>query len=241
MPTSVRDALLPLDGLFRLSQNDRMDFYNLVDAGIGPAQGIEECAGTYKAHMERLYFRSYPGAQPRDEPCCSTTPAIVPTHPSSMIEKENVNPRLSTSHAVMNSQPYYGLTAVPPSPLRRISHFAPLSPRREQLPTSSASATTHPVKPFLLPSVSTQEKVANSISTPPPTDSRPHDVPLIWMSPVNYSPSAPSQLRTQQWQAQMSQVLARSSPFAMPTFYTPSGDHIVYQAKSTLSSSGQVI
>ncbi|KAJ7269315.1 hypothetical protein B0H12DRAFT_32562 [Mycena haematopus] len=236
----VCDSLLPLDGLSSLSENDRMEFYNLVNAGIGPAQGIEECAGTYKAHMERLYFnRSYPGAEPQsryhDDPFCSTTPEIVYSpHPPSTIEKENVDPQLSTSHAVINSQSYYRQCAFPPSPLRRhVSHYTPLSPQSEQPP---APSTSHP-KPFaLLPSVSNQEKITSST---PPTDPKPHgpSTPLIWMSPVKYSASASSQLRTQQWQAQMSQVLARSDPFAKPTFYTQSGDRITYRPKSTMAQS----
>ncbi|KAF7337598.1 hypothetical protein MSAN_02233100 [Mycena sanguinolenta] len=230
----ICDSLLPLDGPSHLSGNDRMEFYNLVNAGIGPARGIEECAGTYKAHMERLYYnRSYSGPQPRsrchDDPYYSTTPEIIhTTHPPSIIEKENVNPQLSTSHAAINSQPYYRQFAIPPSPLhRRVSNYAPLSPRREHPAVPSVSANTSHPKPFVLhPSVSNQEKIT-SLATPP-ADPRPQEspTPLIWMSPIKYSASASSQ-RTQSWQAQMSQVISRSDPFAVPTFYTPSG-HIIH-------------
>ncbi|KAJ6520243.1 hypothetical protein C8R45DRAFT_954425 [Mycena sanguinolenta] len=232
------DTLLPLDGPFHLSGNDRMEFYNLVNAGIGPAQGIEECAGTYKAHMERLYFnRSYSGPQPRshchDGPRYSTTPEIIhASHPPSIIEKENVNPQLSTAHAAINSQPYHRQLGLPPSPLRRRgSNYASLSPRRDHPPpVPSVSANTSHPKPFIvLPSVSNQEKIS-SLATPP-AEPRPQEppTPLIWMSPVKYSASVSSQQRTQQWQAQ---VISRSDPFAVPTFYTPSG-HIIHHSKST--------
>jgi hypothetical protein len=227
MPVSVRDSLLPLDDLSRLSENDRIEFYNLINTGIGPAQGIEECAGTYKAHMESLYFdRFYPGAQPRshynhDDLCYSTTKAVIHTHPPTIVEKENINPRLSASLPALDSQPsnnYYRQTAVSSSPLRRNSHYAPLSPRREQ-PSTSA---THPVKPFLLPRASNADKItANLPSREPMPHERP--TPLIWTSPIT---SASSYLQTQQWQGQ---VLARTNPFAIPTFYSTSGDRIMYQ------------
>ncbi|KAJ7361308.1 hypothetical protein DFH08DRAFT_370452 [Mycena albidolilacea] len=199
-----------------------MAFYNLVNAGIGPAQGIEESAGTYKAHMERLYCnQSYPAPPPSrqyyDDPCYSTTPEV--TRPPTTIEKENINPLLSASHVVDNSQPsnnrYYRQTALPSSPLRRrIPHYTPVSPRREYLPAPSLPAsTTHAVRPF---GVSNN---TSNIAILPATDLMPHErpAPLIWMSPVKYSASASSsQIRTQQWQAQ---VLARSNPPVISTFY----------------------
>ncbi|KAF7347476.1 hypothetical protein MVEN_01503800 [Mycena venus] len=232
---SVRDSLLPLDGLSRLSEYDRMEYYNLVNAGIGPAQGIEECAGTYKAHMERLYFnRSYPGAQPRpyyhhDNPCYSTTPAVVPTRPPTMIEKENINHQLSTSRTV-NSQPsnnrYYRQSALPSSALRPSN--SRVNPSQRETPTTPflPASTAHLVKPFVLPSAGNPEK----ITTPPVTNPMPHEraTPLIWMSPITYSASASSQPRTQAQMSQVPQVLARSHPFAIPTFYTPSGEIVSY-------------
>ena len=55
-----RDSLLPVvDDHHLLLQDERVEFYNLVSSSIGPACGIQESAGTYKAYMKersRLYF-----------------------------------------------------------------------------------------------------------------------------------------------------------------------------------------
>ncbi|KAJ7665360.1 hypothetical protein DFH06DRAFT_1470633 [Mycena polygramma] len=230
-PFSLRDSLLPLDDLSRLSENDRIEFYDLVDAGIGPAQGIEECVGTYKSHMERLYSnRSYTGAQSpsryhHDGSSYPHPKTVVNTRPPTIVEKENINPRWS---APRDPQPpnnnYYRQTAVPSSPLRlRNSHHVPLSPRREQPFTSYLLAKPiRPAKSFISPSVTNPDK---RISTRNPI---PHELPtpLVWTSPIT---SAPSQPRPQKWEA------ARTNPFAIPTYYSSSGDRIVYQAKSILT------
>ncbi|KAJ6523598.1 hypothetical protein B0H19DRAFT_650550 [Mycena capillaripes] len=232
-PVSVRDSLLPLDDLSRLSENDRIEFYNLVNAGIGPAQDIiEECAGTYKAHMERLYFnRFYPGAQPRsrsqpDAPCYLAARAVIFTRPATIAEKENINP--SASRTFIDPQPsnnhYYRQTVVPVSPLRRRnSHYLPLSPRREQPPIP---ANAPAVKSFVPPIVNNADKITSAIAIRSSRDTILHDhpTPLIWTSPVTSASS--------QWQAQMTQALTRSNPFAIPTFYSPCGDRIIYQPKS---------
>ncbi|KAJ7024354.1 hypothetical protein C8F04DRAFT_1131691 [Mycena alexandri] len=225
------DALLLLDNLSRLSEKDRIEFYNLIDAGIGPARGIEECAGTYKAHMDRLYSNRFYldpqplPLQPHRDPCSSATTHTAP-HLPTVIEKEN-RPPMSASRPVVDSQSsnkqYYRHAAAASSPLRRRnSHYPARSPRRTQpallpLPTS----TTHFAKPLLLPSISTP----NTRSVAPlPRDPRPHPTALIWTSPIRYSPLAPHQPPTLQWPAH--------NPFPISAFYTPTGDRIIYHSRS---------
>ncbi|KAJ7904890.1 hypothetical protein B0H13DRAFT_2334545 [Mycena leptocephala] len=139
-PVSVRDSLFPLEDLSGLSGNDRIEFYNLINAGIGPAQGIiEECAGTYKAHMERLYFnRSFPGAQLRsyshhNNHCYPTVKMVVNAHRPAIVEKENMTTQLPASRTLIDARPsnnyYYRQTAVPATPQGRCNpHYLPLHP-----------------------------------------------------------------------------------------------------------------
>ncbi|KAJ7116805.1 hypothetical protein C8R43DRAFT_1137839 [Mycena crocata] len=223
---SAPDPILPLD-FGHLSQNERMEFYNLVNTCIGPAQGIQESAGTYKAHMERLYFnRSYPAAQPRslyddayDSPAAQAQAALTARAQGAStarvqaasvvrrIEKENVDPAF---HTTASSNPYNPQTTVSSSPMPRRNSYHVSSPRREPL-----------VKSTLVPNVA-----ANHTATPPVplSDPLPHarPIPLVWTSPIKCAISS-SQLRTQQWQVQMATV-----PFALPQFYTPSGDRVLY-------------
>ncbi|KAJ7755049.1 hypothetical protein DFH07DRAFT_822724 [Mycena maculata] len=198
-PASARDSLLPLDELYRLSQTERMEFYNLVNAGLGPAQGIEEYVGTYKAHMERLYSnRSYSGARihPHHHYKYSNSlspvrPQVTPvarSYPSKINEKENRDPQ-SSSHAAMHSRPsnnhYHSSRAGPPSPLqRRNSHYISASPRREPPPTPLLTASTN----YLTNSSPFADKIAGTshTATLPPSNPMPHERPLIWTPPIKH-------------------------------------------------------
>ncbi|KAJ7492219.1 hypothetical protein FB451DRAFT_1217448 [Mycena latifolia] len=227
-PFSVRDSLLPLDGLSRLSQSERMEFYNLVNDGIGPARGIEESAGTYKAHMERLY-RWHPGASGYnygDPPASRTQVASSSpqSRPPTIIEKENINPQISAPRPVIDSRPsnnrYYTQTANPFSPYRNPHHVS-VSYRRE-----SSSSPLQPANHLVSP-VFSRVSAHTHTATLPSKDPQPHDrpMPLVWTPPIQHSQPISFVMRTQQWQTQMSQAFtasAASNTFAIP--YTYSGD-----------------
>ncbi|KAJ7109789.1 hypothetical protein C8R44DRAFT_800564 [Mycena epipterygia] len=231
-PISAHDPLLPVDDLCPLSQGERIEFYNLVNNGIGPARGIEESAGTYKAHMERLYFnRSYPGASRSrryyddcfDHPTARThMVSAVPLRPPTMIEKENINPRSPVPPRPSNNH-YYPQTASPSSPSRyRQSYYISVPPRREQplRPALPASAN-HFTK--LSVSQSVGDLTTDHIATLPPSNPLLDEraTPLVWTSPIRYSPST-SQLPTQ-WQTN-TQTSTRMNAFTIPYSYYPYGD-----------------
>lgn len=69
-----------VDGGNLMSEGERMAFYHLVSDSIGPAQGIQECLGTYQAYMEeqsRLYFdRLFPTVR---RTAYSYKPIMVPS------------------------------------------------------------------------------------------------------------------------------------------------------------------
>ncbi|KAJ7150327.1 hypothetical protein C8R46DRAFT_1124636 [Mycena filopes] len=219
---SASDTLIPLDNF---SEKDRNEFYNLVNAGIGPARGFEECAGTYKAHMDRLYsnrFYPLPHLQPlpvptHRDPCSSATTAVA--RPPTAAEKENIRPSMSVPRSVVDAQPsnqYYRHIAAVSSPLRRRnSHY----PARTQPPPSLAHKTTHPTKPLLLPSVN---PTTARIIAPLPRDPRLHPAALVWTSPITYSSPAP----------QMPWPVSAQNPFPISAFYTPSGERVIYHSNS---------
>ncbi|KAJ6601423.1 hypothetical protein DFH09DRAFT_563006 [Mycena vulgaris] len=229
MPSSVHDSFLPLDGLSRLSQSERIDFYNIVNDGIGPALGIEESAGTYKAHMERLHFNRWRPVVPRhhsiDLPISRPQAVSVVPRPPTITEKENIDPQASASRT--NSRPsnnhHYLQSAGPSSsPHIRNSHHLSVTSRREHPPTPFPPAPTNPLMP------------PTSSATPPSAPlPRGRPTPLIWTSPIKNSQS--TSFRTQQWQTQLSQAFAaRVSPFAIPYSYPAAGDRprIVHKPKT---------
>ncbi|KAJ7508687.1 hypothetical protein B0H11DRAFT_1966262 [Mycena galericulata] len=241
-PVSVRDSLLlPLDDLYRLSQNERMEFYNLVSEGIGPACGFEEYAGTYKAHMERLYsnrshsstrHHQYDNYSPPVEAPIAPAP-IAPSPPLTIHEKENRKPPLSLHSAAdsrpRNNQGHHNLqTAGPSSSLRRNSYHISASPRH-QLPLTSL------LPPRANRLIKSPRRIRDSVKTastsrtaapPPSSDPLPHERPLIWTSPIKHSVSL----------MQVSPALnVSTTTFMNPYSYSPTGDRplIVYQTNGS--------
>lgn len=53
------DSIMSVDEHRPLTQEERIEFYNLIDKSISPPNGVEECSGTYSAYMKersRSYF-----------------------------------------------------------------------------------------------------------------------------------------------------------------------------------------
>jgi hypothetical protein len=53
------DPIMSVNENRSLTEEERMEFYNLIDKSISPPNGVEECSGTYGAYMKersRFYF-----------------------------------------------------------------------------------------------------------------------------------------------------------------------------------------
>ncbi|KAJ7292905.1 hypothetical protein C8J57DRAFT_9947 [Mycena rebaudengoi] len=207
---STPGTLLPLDDLARLSQDGRMELYNLINQNLGPARGIEESAGTYKAHMARLHVnRLSPPTRPLPRLSYDYTRPLYLESPTG---KENINPEYVASRTLTDSQlsndHHTSNRHEGPSFLYRAPPHPTFSPRRDNpyllhLP----AGTGYPIKP----SHASPKILSAAQHTILPPEVRPNNppFPLTWTSPIKY-PSTSSRA---------SQVLLRT-----PHLYYPSGD-----------------
>ncbi|KAK7063866.1 hypothetical protein R3P38DRAFT_2820889 [Favolaschia claudopus] len=222
----VFDPLLPLDSL-SLSATDRMELYNLIDAGIGPAQGIEERSGTYKTHMDRLYQnRTYPGAHAQYDlnvPRYAPTPTVTHNRPPTMIEKENLNPQIPAADPMpFNTRLYRRTPTLASASPRRTPNLVSMPLSRFEQPRNPSfvpnTLTTHLSQLLVSPNILDPHNASHTAVGPPP-DPASQPTPLVWMSPIKPSPSS-------QWQSQLPR--GRGDSFTFSTFFTQFGEGATY-------------
>ncbi|KAJ7204462.1 hypothetical protein GGX14DRAFT_647140 [Mycena pura] len=221
IPVSFRDSLTSLDDLFGFSQQSRFEFYNLVNSSIGSARGIEECAGTYKAHMEALYSsRSYPESDLHykyNAYGSALATAVAAQEPVDMIhlptrrETEDVDSACATLETRTPNDYYHRLPAVLSSPPNRRNQ-AVSSPLRK-IPSPIVDLN----KPSNYNSVDDFSSNRHTASNPQPRE-RPKF--LVWTSPITTLPAEfNSQMqRTLQW--------SLANPSVFPKSCSPNGEFI---------------
>lgn len=97
IPFAIADSCLTTVDSHLLTEYERSEQYNLINVAIGPAHGLEESAGTYKAHMgersslyfERLFSRARAQVAIQDAHAGNTTSTQSGSHTSSTAYSED--------------------------------------------------------------------------------------------------------------------------------------------------------
>ncbi|KAJ7103134.1 hypothetical protein B0H15DRAFT_811091 [Mycena belliarum] len=221
IPGFTRNVPFPLDDLSSLlSQTERMEFYDLVNDSLPPFQGIEESAGTYKAHMERLSFNRWgPRSHYHYGDAPLSQPPVVQSEPCqisqiiTILEKENIDPSAPNPSIQPPNNYRYPQTAGPSSLAHdRSSHRGPISHRREHPATPLQPASINRLMSPIIPSVSDPHQLLHA-ANPGSNDSQPPErpTPLVWTTPMQSSQPVSFRMRTQEWQKQMSDVFATAN------------------------------